>query len=365
MSTSSATQTLADESPLVAAWDAGRLLNRLRFHLIQAWLAGDRGQSALAIEQFVALVPVLRRAVVSAEASDALITDIDRERDNWVASFDSVAQRDELVSANAAFAVMAESSQSEGAVAEQVLGDALASIRGIYATVRGAINSAMDHRHRQAFAAGEMVDGAIRPPTVYREMPRGSLAHPLGPGRIDAATSEGPASTPSAWIMHHRGDAHRWYLPTGCMEHTSKRPGERWFQDLAEFWKVLKLHGEPPSGSNLRPRTSLERLVDAIDQRVRNALLRHGVVPQWDADSGELRIGTTIVRKVALRASNLLPVLSCFQEDGWPQRIDSPIEDNSQTLHATIRTLNKGLALIRFRADGAGEGIIWAWQDTP
>ena len=364
MSTGSSTQALAQENPLVAAWDAGRLLNRLRFHLIQAWLARDQGQSTLAVEQFVALVPVLRRAVVSTEASDALIADVDRERDNWVAAFDSVAQHDVLVSANAAFAALAESSQSEGAVAEQVLGEALASIRGIYATLRGAIISQLDPLHQQVFEFGEMLDGARRPPTIYRDMPRGSSGQFPDPGRIDATTNEGPASTPSAWIRQQRGCEHRWYLPTGCVEHTSERPGERWFQDLAEFWRILELSGDPPNAPGPRSRGTLQQLIAGIDRRVRLALSRLGVMPHWDVDRSELRIGAIVVRNVAQRATNLIRVLSVFEEDGWPRRIDSPLDPGPARFADTIRKLNENLTSIRFRADGSGTGIVWEWRDS-
>jgi hypothetical protein len=331
---------------------------------VQAWLVVDQRQSALAVEQFIALVPVLRRAVISADASDALIADVDRERDNWVATFDSADQADVLTSANAEFAALAESSQSEDVVAEQVLSDALAPIRGIYATLRGAINSSMDQIHRRVFEFGEMLDGALRPPTIYREMPRGSNSRPPDPGGIDATTSEGTGSTPLAWLRPQRGTEYRWYLPTGCVDHTSQRPGERWFQDLAEFWRLLELPGEPPAAPGPRLRGTLEQLIAGIDRRVRLALSRVGVAPRWDAGTSELRIGSTVVRNIAGRAVNLLLVVRSFEELRWPRRIDSPLPPGLERFSDTIRTLNEGLSLIRFRADGTGTGIVWEWRES-
>jgi hypothetical protein len=91
--------------------------------------------------------------------------------------------------------------------------------------------------------------------------------------------------------------------------------------------------------------------------------------PQWSATVdgqwvGELRFGGRTVRRVRHAAANLRRILSAFEEDGWPTRIDDPTPDgDSLKRYDAIKQLNKGLEGIRFRADGTGDGIEWRLAD--
>ncbi|MBU4270582.1 MAG: hypothetical protein KKE86_16925 [Planctomycetes bacterium] len=86
-------------------------------------------------------------------------------------------------------------------------------------------------------------------------------------------------------------------------------------------------------------------------------------VPAWNKDRCELTYCGTIIKRVksASIAKNVVRVLDAFQEDGWPDRIDDPLDPskNQQRLHETIKRLNDNLETIRFRADGTGQGIVW------
>ena len=89
-------------------------------------------------------------------------------------------------------------------------------------------------------------------------------------------------------------------------------------------------------------------------------------VPHWDAETRELRIDGTILKQFKWHAANQEIILSTFQEEGWPFRIDDPLppqsdQDPKRRLSDTIKCLNRKQAnkLIRFRGDGTGEGIIW------
>jgi hypothetical protein len=90
--------------------------------------------------------------------------------------------------------------------------------------------------------------------------------------------------------------------------------------------------------------------------------------PVWNRDTSQLHYRGEIVRRVVSpsRASSICRILDAFQEDGWPERIDDPLPGGpgAQRLRETIRTLNKGLAKIRFRADGTSTGIVWEVADT-
>lgn len=91
--------------------------------------------------------------------------------------------------------------------------------------------------------------------------------------------------------------------------------------------------------------------------------------PTWNASIRELRVGQTLLRRFRLKAPAQEVVLAAFEEDGWPQRIDDPLPpqpflENKRRLRSTIHSLNRyhEQPMIRFRADGSGEGIFWEWH---
>ncbi len=88
------------------------------------------------------------------------------------------------------------------------------------------------------------------------------------------------------------------------------------------------------------------------------------VKPRWNKETHELRFKGQVIRKVRPIAKNVIRILDAFEEDGWPSRIDDPLAPSPETrrVSETLRTLNEGLDMIRFRADGTGEGIIWEFD---
>lgn len=88
--------------------------------------------------------------------------------------------------------------------------------------------------------------------------------------------------------------------------------------------------------------------------------------PRWDSARRTLSWGGMVVKEFKRRAINQEVVLSAFQEDGWPARIDDPLApqpsmDRKRRLNHTIKCLNhrRIRALIRFRGDGTGQGVVW------
>jgi hypothetical protein len=79
-----------------------------------------------------------------------------------------------------------------------------------------------------------------------------------------------------------------------------------------------------------------------------------------------LRVGRQIVKQYRLPSPNQESVLSAFEEEGWPQRIDDPLrhkdeQDPKYRLKFTIHRLNdhQRRRLIRFSGDGTAEGVCW------
>ena len=88
--------------------------------------------------------------------------------------------------------------------------------------------------------------------------------------------------------------------------------------------------------------------------------------PHWDVDTRELRIAGKLVKRFKWPAVNQETVLAVFQEEDWPHHIDDPLppqpeQDPKGRLSDTIKCLNRKQqhALIHFRGDGTGEGVIW------
>ena len=90
------------------------------------------------------------------------------------------------------------------------------------------------------------------------------------------------------------------------------------------------------------------------------------ITPTWDCDRQELRLGHQVVKEFKLHSPNQVTILTAFEEEGWPPRVDDPLPpraeiDVKQRLHDTIKSLNRSqkIQLIRFRGDGTGQGVRW------
>jgi hypothetical protein len=87
--------------------------------------------------------------------------------------------------------------------------------------------------------------------------------------------------------------------------------------------------------------------------------------PHWDAERGELWYGGEVVKKFKQPAPNARTILSAFQEQEWPPRIDDPLPQGRgsivprQRLADTLRGLKCNQAGLIFEQDGTGEGVIW------
>jgi len=86
----------------------------------------------------------------------------------------------------------------------------------------------------------------------------------------------------------------------------------------------------------------------------------------WDATAHCLKVDGQTVKVFKLPSPNQERILSAFEEEGWPMRIDDPLPIShdihpKRRLNDTIKGLNRNQrrTLIRFRGDGSGQGVIW------
>ncbi len=88
--------------------------------------------------------------------------------------------------------------------------------------------------------------------------------------------------------------------------------------------------------------------------------------PQWDRDRHTLQVGNQLVKEYKVPSPNQETILTAFEEDGWPPRIDDPLPmvhgiEPKRRLQDTVKSLNRNqrIRLVRFMGDGTGEGVRW------
>lgn len=92
--------------------------------------------------------------------------------------------------------------------------------------------------------------------------------------------------------------------------------------------------------------------------------------PRWDKQRRELRVGGSVVKRFRNRSPNQEAILTAFEEESWPRRIDDPLRpqaemDSKCRLHDTIKCLNRHHLdrAILFHGDGTGQGVCWEYSD--
>lgn len=128
---------------------------------------------------------------------------------------------------------------------------------------------------------------------------------------------------------------------------------------------VLSSKGVHVAREQLRRRSEQSQ---SEQHSLKNALVAR-IAPRWDRDRHELRVGGKLVKQFKLPSPNQEMVLTAFEEEHWPPRIDDPLPpskkfDAKQRLHDTIKNLNRNQKhrLIRFMGDGTGQGVRWEFE---
>lgn len=343
-----------ERAAMLAAFEIGRLLNELRHHMIWAWCCHDRNHARRVVNCFDALAPRIRRAD-SSEFSDQAVRTIDEEKENWQANFGSEEHAEAICFAKSRLIRLGEfQNASPPREAHAVLTDFLAPVMAVDLILSRAVADCCRDRLRHFVTMGRELDEELHSP----DLPCPSVTIQTTTQNVDSLRQHG-----GGWdsgLLDLREAAHAPYVDF------VPRPAswsQRRYENLTNSWGLTGLPGRP-----LSPLVTIEdaeivaAFVRQFDAEVRRTIERWGLCPQWDSERSELRVGAKVVRKIPARSKNLIKMLAAFQECGWQCRVDSPFQKNDGTLHETIRTMNEGLQLIVFHADGAGTGIAWEWQ---
>ena len=178
-----------------------------------------------------------------------------------------------------------------------------------------------------------------------------------------------------------RGSDLRWLLARGFAihRHEVERRGitSREFENIGKFqltnstcfvltpcgqcFLECSLHGVDETAEWLKPSNSShdgEQVVRAIK-------------PHWEINTQILFLGQVIVKEFHRPAVNQQTVLTVFEEEDWPPRIDDPLPrtngcDHRHRLHDTVRSLNhrRIKPILEFHSDGCGEGVCWKIVST-
>jgi hypothetical protein len=168
----------------------------------------------------------------------------------------------------------------------------------------------------------------------------------------------------------------RWLVCKGLMAHRVelRRPHERErkFREAGELKLdkrscfVLTPAGaafadeqDAPSAEEVQPARSRSHTQNG-DEHPKD------IVPEWDPERHELRVGGKLVKQFKLPSPNQEKILAAFQEEGWPPRIDDPLPvkddlDPRERLQNTLKALNRNQKqrLLKIKGDGTGQGVIW------
>ncbi len=119
-------------------------------------------------------------------------------------------------------------------------------------------------------------------------------------------------------------------------------------------------NGRTQDGHSAPPAISLwnDANVDALGDPIH--------CPHWDRDRHTLRVQGQLVKEFKVPSPNQETILTAFEEDGWPPRIDDPLPmvhgiEPKRRLQDTVKSLNRNqrVRLVRFMGDGTGEGVRW------
>jgi len=88
--------------------------------------------------------------------------------------------------------------------------------------------------------------------------------------------------------------------------------------------------------------------------------------PRWDSTLRRLCWMGSVVKQFRVPAPNQETILSAFEEEGWPARLDDPLPQTDDVepkarLREAVKALNRRQRhrLLQFEGDGTGQGLLW------
>jgi len=174
------------------------------------------------------------------------------------------------------------------------------------------------------------------------------------------------------FVQHAReatlqGENGRHFQPTGNMTFVRRSCFVLTDLGVEQARSLNNMLSSEAALKQLEIRSELESAVELAIGRASDCVLENtATYIHWDAEHRKLDVRGQVVKRFKWQAPNQEIVLSAFQEEGWPLRIDDPLppqpeQDSKRRLSDTIKCLNRKQinSLIHFHGDGTGEGVVW------
>ena len=132
------------------------------------------------------------------------------------------------------------------------------------------------------------------------------------------------------------GDEHRSFRPAGAIRFDHRSCfvlSEAGVEFTRQGW------GSTSQQPSVSPRFAADTAVASGNGNHRSK----AVIPTWDRDRQELRLGDEIIKCFKTPAPNQELILAAFEEEGWPVHIDDPLpphpEQDPRRRACTIRSI--------------------------
>lgn len=168
------------------------------------------------------------------------------------------------------------------------------------------------------------------------------------------------AGTLDGFVTDHRGNVERW---VGFVFATLKEcaPGSLATRTVpagrGTMLSFLELQDRDLFSASARA-IELARLSEPASSGHQPGGMPDRATPLWDRTARRLTYLGEECKAFRRPAPDQELVLAAFQEEGWPEAIDDPLQRGK--LGKTVESLNKNLRHIRFYRNGSGKGLRWS-----
>ena len=375
-------------SRLLAAWDAGRLLNEAFFHLRQAVLLPlplCREHQQAFEQRLEKLALLIRETVETTMRQDELRDGIRKELNAWRAELDSEQFPEDW---RPIFQELGETLKGsyQGTLHEMRRAACDNLLRGVEASLarlRQGIENSLDERRLQAFRLGEFLDQGLRPADVIGEMyasaasdSQATPADNQGSAEVEISFgSEGtkttdesdPVESEQPWATEEPDPLE--YCPSKSLWRTAIAPGDEWHAEFRQRWQQLGLPlSGLPAGTGEKGVEAFESMIEAANRAARQTLSQEaqaasgseiasdaapandsgGLKPVWDSQKQILTLGDYVLKDLKRQSPThgQLRLLGAFQDAGWPQTIPNPFKGgdgnpDAAMLRQTVNNFNR------------------------
>jgi hypothetical protein len=144
---------------------------------------------------------------------------------------------------------------------------------------------------------------------------------------IGVLLAAGATTSALRWLVYNRYVEHarERTLPRDATRTFQRRGGVRFGKTTCFILTEAGTQFARAALATFRPRDDCHEFarIDVIE--VEDGQAHGSLKPTWDWDRQELRLGNTVVKRFKVPAVNQQLVLSAFEEEGWPVRIDDPL----------------------------------------